>query len=689
MEHATGTILFKIHGCISQDEVDGHKSKLILTEEDFEYAKQYREALFQRLALDLSTKDILIVGHSLGDPDLKSLITEALRIQQNSGGTGRLFALIYEADNDRAQLLEGRGFRIAFGGIDEFVHALADAKPAPPEQLAFDLSVMLSPALLASTISVSHALALGSNATKLYNGSPAQYADIRAGLTFQRTPEQLIETQFADDNNFICIILGAAGVGKTTLARRVVKTLADEGAGADAWEHNSDFVFNAAHWLRVEAHLSAERKIGVLLVDNPIDFQRQIDILVDALSKKPRVSLRLILTAPKSQWQLRTKTPNLFKRGFVVELSQLDTFEMNGLLTLLDTNAEISALVDRQFSRLNRVERLDHLRRRCSADMFVCLKNIFAFERLDTIILKEFADLPEAHREVYRHVAALQAAGTRVHRQLVVRLLGINPSKISALLSELDGILDEAEISAPDGLYVWHARHLVIAAIIAQYEFSEQSEIINLFHRVIEQLNPSVQIELRAMRDICHADMGIDRIAEWRERLELYRQLIAAAPGERVPHHRLISTYLRNGLIEEADNAIRDAEIAVGTDSPINRYKVRSAILRSEQTEGIRDEHRIAMLHQAEALALVGIRKFGRDKYSYTIYCLVGSKLFLATGDDAALKDAVARARAASEEIVDPELERQIRQYEAELHRSSSTTNDQPELRSRATTLAR
>jgi hypothetical protein len=237
IEHATGTTLFKMHGCVSQDEVDGHKSRMILTEEDFEQAHQYREALFKRLELDLTTKDVVIIGHSLGDPDLRSLMTEAVRIQQSAGGSGRLFALIYEADNDRAQLLENRGFRIAFGGIDEFVHALANAIPAPPEQLSFDLSVRLGPALLASTISVPHALTLSSNATKLYNGSPAQYADIRTGLTFQRTQEQLVETLFASDDHFICIILGVAGVGKTTLARRIVRKLAD--GGADAWEHKN------------------------------------------------------------------------------------------------------------------------------------------------------------------------------------------------------------------------------------------------------------------------------------------------------------------------------------------------------------------------------------------------------------------------------------------------------------------
>ena len=124
-------------------------------------------------------------------------------------------------------------------------------------------------------------------------------------------------------------------------------------AGSEAWEHNSDFVFSAASWSRVEASLSSEGKTGYLLVDNSIDFQRQTDILVDTLARKAQPALRLIFTAPKSQWQLRTKTPNIFTKGFIVELSQLDTFEMTGLLTLLDANAQISALVDRKFSQLS------------------------------------------------------------------------------------------------------------------------------------------------------------------------------------------------------------------------------------------------------------------------------------------------------------------------------------------------
>jgi len=130
--------------------------------------------------------------------------------------------------------------------------------------------------------------------------------------------------------------------------------------------------------------------------------------------------------------------------------------------------------------------------------MFVCLKNIFAFERLDAIILREYAELSEPQQDVYRHVAALQAAGAKVHLQLVIRLLGISPMKITALLSELDGILDEYDIHPRDGLYEWQTRHLVIASIITQYKFSDQGEIIDLFHRIIDNLKPSIPIELRA-----------------------------------------------------------------------------------------------------------------------------------------------------------------------------------------------
>src|SRR5262249_17893495 len=57
LERGDGPPLFKIHGCITEDTVDGHRSGMVLTEHDYDDHAKYREALFARLAADLMSKD--------------------------------------------------------------------------------------------------------------------------------------------------------------------------------------------------------------------------------------------------------------------------------------------------------------------------------------------------------------------------------------------------------------------------------------------------------------------------------------------------------------------------------------------------------------------------------------------------------------------------------------------------------
>ena len=59
-EQESGTRLFKIHGCISQDREFGHKSSMILTEQDYESYQKYRQVLFVRLLDTLMSGDVLV-----------------------------------------------------------------------------------------------------------------------------------------------------------------------------------------------------------------------------------------------------------------------------------------------------------------------------------------------------------------------------------------------------------------------------------------------------------------------------------------------------------------------------------------------------------------------------------------------------------------------------------------------------
>jgi hypothetical protein len=293
--------------------------------------------------------------------------------------------------------------------------------------------------------------------------------------------------------------------------------------------------------------------------------------------------------------------------------------------------------------------------------MYVCLKNIFATEGLDTILLREYAELDVSLQDMYRHVAALEATGTRVHRQLILRLVDIPAQAVSGLLALSEGLITEYDIRPSDGLYGWETRHEVIAQVIARYKFADQEELYDLLNRVIDGLNPTLWLEMKTLRDICSYDYGIQRLTDDERQIELYRRLIQLAPGERVPRQRLIRTLLRRREIEAAAQALREAEENVDLDPLISRYKVRLALLRAQATQGILEEDRHAMLLDAQRLALDGIDSFPNSKFSYQIYGDVGVAMARRYGDTQMLDDAIAQMEEAALILLDPELDNGLR----------------------------
>ena len=119
--------LLKLHGSIDSDVADGGKSRLIITENDYELAEEFRQYLFTTLESDLIGTDLIIVGHSLSDPDIRTLITRVTTIRRKSGSGGSIYLFAYSPNLERAELHEARGLIVCFGGIDDFAHGSRDA----------------------------------------------------------------------------------------------------------------------------------------------------------------------------------------------------------------------------------------------------------------------------------------------------------------------------------------------------------------------------------------------------------------------------------------------------------------------------------------------------------------------------------------------------------------------------------
>lgn len=659
-ENNTEQKLYKIHGCITQDAAFGHKASMVLTEDDYEQHEKYRQSMFALLQAALLTKDALIVGQSLRDRHLHDLVRRVLNAKQE-GSLGQIFVLVYDKDDLRAPLLEDKGARVVFGGIDQLVHSFATTyeEPVTEEHQTEELL----PLRLVSTVEQISSKALAApNIIRMFNGGPAGYADIRTGVTFQRSQESEILSRVIDDRLPVIAIVGAAGVGKTTFARQLLMKLSER--EIHAWEHRPDFAFQHHNWMGVEASLRESGKRGVLLIDECTHYMRATNALLDHLSHLENCALTIVVTANSAQWTPRLKSPNFATRGFVIELSTLKDLEIHSLINLVEHNSKISELVDPVFRRERREKKIALLRQKCSSDMFVCLKNIFANESLDIILLQEYDALDPALQDYYRFVAAIEAIGTKAHRQLIIRMLNINPGKIGAILDGLTGIVDEYDIRAKAGIFGWSTRHLVIARKITDYKFSSLGELYQLFETVISNLNPAEPIELQSIRAICDTEYGIGRIGDSGLRKKLYKGLIEIAPAERIPWHRLIREFIIDNDADQAEILIRNAEAEVGADGPIARFKVRLLVLRARTTKGISKSDRLAMLRRAYEQAMRNTESHRMDKHSYRVLCDVALEMMQNGESRYILQEAVDHMRQAASKILDPEMDDKLRQYE-------------------------
>lgn len=677
------TPIFKLHGTVGTDIVDGHNARMVLTTEDNDLVEDYREQLFDRLKTDLAYADLIIIGYSLSDPDLKTIVQRAIRLRKASNSSQNIFLLLYTQDENRALLFENQGVRVSFGGIDDFFLALARKSPSQQSSHQDNQDILSRfPTLTPTTTEISHEAGKPSeNFSAMYAGAPANYPEIRSGLTFDRTVRSEHKASLEKDTKFLTI-LGASGVGKTTLARQIALSLVDD--GYIGWEHSSSRAFLADNWRAVAVCLSDEGKKGVLLLDDAHLYLPEINTLIDLLVADENESLRIILTSANNHWKPRLKSPNLSKHGKIQYLSKLDSSEISGLLNLIQSSPSIAKLVDKSFRGFAYQEKKRRLIDRCNRDFFVCLKNIFANESFDVIVLKEFAGIGQDFQETYKYLCALESLGVMVHRQLLIRLLNLPAQDLGKILENLDGLVEEFVIDTRGSVYGWRGRHPVISEIITQYKFNDPDDVLILLRRVVSMLSASYDIEITTMRQLCSTDSGIRRIPDIGDQNELLRMMISAAPMERVPRHRLIANLIRQGAFNDADTEIRVFENDLKLDGPVRRHKVRLILERAISTTGLMPEDKAKLLNDAHDSALALLEKWPTLPHTLRLFAEVCLEIFKVTGDYSYVDAVRSSIKTAENETGDPEVTQALVAFERRLTRAAEvtpelTTEDQDE----------
>lgn len=609
--HTPGVVpLFKIHGCVSQDTALGHRASMILTLDDYDSCADYRQLIYKRLQTDFAGATAVVIGHSLQDDDVQEILRESIKLQRGQGAPGKANLLMHQIDPERADIWRGRGAQnVAQGDINSFVAELGKSECAKASTVSADTTAQLPHALAPCSLVVRDQ-SFAADPRKLFYGATATYGDIRDGLTFERDDERSL---VASKANFV-VINGVSGTGKSTLARRVITRLREEDSDVELYEHRPEFPLQDGEWVAFERRMSTEGRKAVLLIDNCPQFQRELNKLARKLPVDS--CLRLLLTAETSTWKMRQKDPRFFSESDLVSLSTLSDSEIGRLLEVVRNAPALGELVEGDFLSQSVEYQSRTLKRRCDADMFVCLKALFSADSLDQIVLREYAQLDQGCRDIYRLTCALEAAGALPHRQMVLRLSGFELTQLTSALGVLEGLVDEVETNKKLGIYSWRSRHEVIAELISRYKFADPEELYGLLDSVIETANPTYYEESRTLREMCSAPRGIRAIPDPEKKLRLYRKISHVMPSDRVARHRLIGELLHQNLVADAEAELRKAVEDVGLDPPLQRYKVRIELSRS-RSSGLLQEDRQAMINSAINEAEKGIRHFPDSKYLY------------------------------------------------------------------------
>lgn len=661
--HQTAAKLFKLHGSIDKDICYGHKSRIIITDSDYDYTHDYRQGLYSRLESDLLGGHLCIIGHSLSDEDIKDVANRALAISNKSPDALKITLLMFSRDENRAALWENRGIQVCFGGVDQFFQALDHKLPATlPSYISSADPLDQSPSLRSTAVDVAYEAGAESQAFMMFNGAAATYADIEAKLTFDRDLTADACDIFQAGKKLAVVFLGPSGIGKTTMARQVLLSLRN--SNFLCWEHKKDFPLVSQSWVAVARKLTSDSQNGILFVDDAHIHLFELNQLIDSIRAERLAGLKILAVSSRNYWNPRTKSAGFFKDGTNLIVNKLSPNEISRLITLTENNQTIRRLISEDFNGFSKYEKRRRLTVRCDSETFVCLRNIFATESFDNIILREYSQLHPEHQEIYKLVAALEHSGVHVHRQFLIRFLGMPADSISATLTHLTDIIKEYEIKSKEGIYGWRCRHQVISGIISRYKYALSSDLIKLFERVIESIAPTYDIEIQSLRELCSIESGISVIPNRADQNTLYGKIISLAPAERIPRHRLIRNLIEMGSFERAEAEIRIFEKDFRQDGPVARYKVRLLVARALNSEGLMIEDRVAILQSAKEAALAAVNRNPDNFNIIGSYCEVGLGLMKFSHDTSVFDDAMGLLRRAQRDIGDPQITKLIRRYE-------------------------
>lgn len=494
-------LYMKLHGCIN--EANNEKIPFILTVDQYVTHKRNRERLFSKL-LDLAGNyPILFIGHSLEDPDIRSILLELNKEIENRE---RSYIVIPKAKEVQKRLWQSKKFTIIESTFNDFMQKLqeeikedmlhdGETKKEELERKShffkhINISNLNPSENLVSYLENDLEFVTSEIATSVippnlfYKGYSSGWYSIIENWDIKRTPLDDILSElfidFEEDNMpHLYLIKGHAGTGKTILNKRI------------AWCAGVDFnkkVFylcdnSILRYDIIEELYSLIKERIYIFIDNASKNESDIYNLI-ITSKRNNIPVTIIATERTNIWNVEcAKIKNFTEQSY--ELKYLDIKEVNELLDKLNQNNSLGVLKGK-----NRNIQIQSFTEKAGRELLVALYEATQGKSFQEIVCDEYNNIPdEAAKPLYLTVCLMHSIGSYTRAGLLNRVFNVNFSDFKEKFFEpLENlILDRRDYYVND--YVYESRHRLIAEFVTMGILTNEQEKFDEYIRILNHLD--------------------------------------------------------------------------------------------------------------------------------------------------------------------------------------------------------
>lgn len=501
----------KLHGCI--DHAHDTDIPLVLDNAHYERYILNRERLFVRLEDLAQEMPIIFIGYNLSDPHIQNLIHRldrtASRPEYYVVAPNIPTALKDHWRSKRIIAIDAKfgAFMIALDGkimpLWRQITSVTTASELPLQKhfrTNSPPSDSLINALENDLYHVNSSMKLKEqNAQNFYKGYDLGFTAVAAGFDVRRRVANdlilhLIDSQSAG-NIDVCLLLGAAGSGKTVALKRIAWEIAKDFDEPVFWASENGFL--SSEYFSELYNLTGKRTF--LFVDRISQRINEIHVLLNEL-KELNVPLTLVVSEREHAWNLADNKLEDIWKPTVFNIGKLSKSELEELLTKMKTHSSLGVIASLALGeQIAAFENAD-------GHLLVALHEVTKGKPFEEIILDEFGSItPDKAMQLYLDICTLHQFGSPVRAGLINRISSI-PFTVykEEFFEPLEGIVI-SEQNKYTGDYLYRARHRRVASLTFKMAMPDDQSRVQQISRVLEHLDEGYSSDEEAIRELINA----------------------------------------------------------------------------------------------------------------------------------------------------------------------------------------